>query len=312
MTAKQNRHRYGLTNPIIFAGVMEDQGICKELIERILPGKKVKELNLVKEEDDDLPGWQVETEKSLIIGPEAKSVRLDVLFEGDEEWYDIEMQVENRGNLPRRTRHYHAVKTVKSLKRGQDYDDLKPGYVIFICMFDLFGLDAAVYRFEMCDTDKKGLKLNDGQVTIFLNGTCKNQVPEVLEPFYRYLQTGEANADDALVNMMDFAVAAMNQSEEVRFKVTLYDEAMGFKLEADRYKAEIERNKEETEALKAEVDRNKAKAEELKAEAAQSKAETEQLKALTEKLLELNRIDDLKLALKDENARQNFLEELKL
>ena len=39
---------------------------------------------------------------------ESKSIRLDVLFEDERGWYDIEMQVENRENLPKRSRYYGA------------------------------------------------------------------------------------------------------------------------------------------------------------------------------------------------------------
>jgi len=111
--------------------------------------------------EDDFSGWAVETEKNISISPEIKSIRLDVLFEGETEWYDIEMQVENRGHLPKRSRYYHALKTAKSLKKGENYSTLKPGYVIFICMFDLFGMGEPMYTFEMCDYEKKGLKLGE-------------------------------------------------------------------------------------------------------------------------------------------------------
>jgi len=299
MNAQRNRRKYGLTNPIIFAKVMENPEICRGLIERILPGKKVRELKLIKEDpEDDFSGWAVETEKNISISPEIKSIRLDVLFEGETEWYDIEMQVENRGHLPKRSRYYHALKTAKSLKKGENYSTLKPGYVIFICMFDLFGMGEPMYTFEMCDYEKKGLKLGDGQVTIFLNGTCRKNVPEELRAFYRYLQTGEAGEDDAMVRMIDSAVTAVNELEEVLGKVTLYDEALIWAREA--------------EALKAETAELKAAAEGLKAEAAELKAAADLQKKLTEKLLDEGRVDELKLALKDEKVFQNLVQELKL
>ena len=72
--------------------------ICKGLIERILPGKKVKELRFVSSDDEGdtydgkyIATEQPETEKKISVGMEAKSVQLDVLFEGEEEWYNLEM-----------------------------------------------------------------------------------------------------------------------------------------------------------------------------------------------------------------------------
>ena len=84
---------------------------------------------------------RVETEKTVIVGIEAKSIRLDVLFEDEDVWYNLEMQVHNTDSPAKRSRYYHAVKTVDSFKQGQNYRDLRPGYVIFICMFDFLGLN---------------------------------------------------------------------------------------------------------------------------------------------------------------------------
>ena len=301
MTETMYKFRHPLTKPVIFAEVMEDPEICRGLLERILPEKKVKELRFIKLEDEYVPGSGTsvmvknpETEKTIFVGIEAKSVRLDVLFDAEDEWYDIEMQFENLGDLPKRSRYYHAVKTVRSLKRGQDYRDLKPGYVIFICMFDYYNLDQPVYTFEMYD-EKNHLKLNDGQVTIFLNGVCENNVPKELKTFYQYLQTGTA-CEDELIQKMDRAVTEVNQREEVRYKVTLYDEALRMKAIIDRQSAEIEDNKERI------AEQSAAMAEKDAAMAADRK--------LTAMLLELNRIEDLKAAMEDESYRRRLMEEL--
>jgi len=106
----------------------------------------VKELRFVYGADEDETNQDVlrtyeqinpETEKTVIVGIEAKSIRMDVLFEDDEVWYDIELQIVNRDHLPKRSRYYHAVRAVDSLKAGQPYGELKPGYVIFITTFGL-------------------------------------------------------------------------------------------------------------------------------------------------------------------------------
>jgi len=100
------------------------------------------------------------------------------------------------------------------------------------------------------------------------------------------------------VRMIDSAVTAVNELEEVLGKVTLYDEALIWAREA--------------EALKAETAELKAAAEGLKAEAAELKAAADLQKKLTEKLLDEGRVDELKLALKDEKVFQNLVQELKL
>ena len=109
-------------------------------------------------------------------------MRLEVLFEDDAAWYDIELQVQNTECPAKRSRYYHAVKTVESFKKGEEYGTLKPGYVIFICMFDFCGLNEPLYRYEMRE-EKNFLPLGDGQVTIFLNGKCSGDIPEDLRLF---------------------------------------------------------------------------------------------------------------------------------
>ena len=46
--------------------------------------------------------------------------------------YNVEMQTENTGELPKRSRYYQAVIDINLIKRGEDYAALKKSYVIFI------------------------------------------------------------------------------------------------------------------------------------------------------------------------------------
>ena len=162
----------------MFGIIMKDPEFCIGLLERIFPGRKMKELRFVyaaDEEEEQLKQVEIlrryfekntpEVEKTIIADLEAKSVRMDVLFEDDEAWYDVELQVENVNHPPKRSRYYHAVKTVDSFNAGQPYARLKLGYVIFICCFDLFGLNKPVYSFEMLEKNW-GLSLGDEQYTI--------------------------------------------------------------------------------------------------------------------------------------------------
>ena len=119
-------------NAVVFAEVMKDPEICRRLIERILPGKKVKELRFVKEEDEfenahtvrEILVKEPETEKTITVGLYAKSIRLDVLFEGENEWYNIEMQVAPQEDLPHRGRYYSAVIDVTHLDSCQRFIQL--------------------------------------------------------------------------------------------------------------------------------------------------------------------------------------------
>lgn len=48
-TDQKQRIKYPFSNHIIFAMVMDDPNLCKELIERILPDRKVKEVRIKEE-----------------------------------------------------------------------------------------------------------------------------------------------------------------------------------------------------------------------------------------------------------------------
>ena len=50
--------------------------------------------------------------------------------------------------LPKRVRFYHAKIDAETLKSGEDYGMLKKVYVIFIMLFDPFGLNRMVYTIK--------------------------------------------------------------------------------------------------------------------------------------------------------------------
>lgn len=93
--------------------------------------------------------------------------------------YDVEAQNECNGNIAKRSRYYQAEMDVSSLKPGDDFSDLKPGYVIFICTFDPFDEGLYRYTFEECCLET-GKPLGDETRKIFLNtkGTNDVEVPK--------------------------------------------------------------------------------------------------------------------------------------
>lgn len=327
---------YSITHPVMFAVVMKNPELCRGLIERIFPGRRVKDLHFVYSADEDennqevLRTWEQvnpETEKTVIVGIEAKSIRMDVLFENDAAWYDIELQIVNRDHLPKRSRYYHAVKAVDSLKTGQPYGDLKPGYVIFITTFDLFAQNQALHYFQM--KDENGLPLGDGQYTIFLNGACEEGVPEELESFYRYLRTGVVTVGDDWLRQMDAEVQKVNCREEVRGKVTLYDEMLQMQTIVDRLKEAAERKEAQLEESQAQLEESQAQLEERQAQLEESQAQLEESQAQLEesqaqleesqKLQELNvllakqgRMEDLIAAASDVEFRKKLFAEFGL
>ncbi|MBR4862197.1 MAG: Rpn family recombination-promoting nuclease/putative transposase [Firmicutes bacterium] len=268
---KRTYHKF--TEQLMFAIVMRDAELCKELVNRIIPDRRVREVRFsenpvmdalarsIADEDSEKPGdsrsfgWMsAETEKVVIPALLSKSVRFDALFEDEDAWFDIEMQVDWEADMPLRIRYYQASKTITSLETGDEYRKLKPGYVIFICLFDCFGLGEAVYRFQSLE-ENLYLPLGDKQFTIILNLKCpEEKVPEKLRSFYQYVNHEDAGEDEFTCRIKELVDRA-NESTEVQNMITVAGDNA---YREQKLKAEIEKLEAEKEELEAE----KAQAEE--------------------------------------------------
>lgn len=73
------------------------------------------------------------------------------------------------------------------IKKGERYNQLKPSYVIFICTFDFYGLDQAIYSFENYDM-RNSLPYGDNSYKIIVNTTCSEEsTPPELKAFFDYI-----------------------------------------------------------------------------------------------------------------------------
>ena len=213
--------KYEFSNRVMFAIVMQDSSLCKQFIERVFPDRKVAKINMLT------------TERTIYTGITTKSVRLDAMFEGDDKVYDIEMQVATESALPQRIRYYHSAIDRQILDAGEKYEDLRDSYVIFICRYDPFGLGRAVYQFKTME-ENSYLKLEDGCNTIVLNTKCLiSDVPEVLRPFFEYIEEGKVEQDD-FVHEIDEKVEKANLDEEVRGIMTIGQEIELWKKRAEK------------------------------------------------------------------------------
>jgi len=137
-----------ISNDFLFGKVMQNPELCKELLQRILPDLEIERI--------EYP----ELQKSINVDMDARSVRLDVYVKDDKEVvYDIEMQVSNTKELPKRSRYYQSMIDLQLIDKGRFYDDLNRSYVIFICPFDLYGKGRHIYTFEnICKEIGRGCK----------------------------------------------------------------------------------------------------------------------------------------------------------
>ena len=106
-----------ISDDFMFCVVMQNSRFCKKFLETIL-GVKIARI--------EYPDAQ----KTINITPDAKSVRLDVYLEDDQDTvYDIEMQNAPKPNLPKRMRYYQGMMDLNLLNKGEDYTELKKSYV---------------------------------------------------------------------------------------------------------------------------------------------------------------------------------------
>ena len=136
----------------------------------------------------------------------------------------IEMQVEKEPELPKRSRYYHTSMDTHFLKKGRDYKDLQPSYVIFICMKDPFEMGEAIYQFQMIDKNLQ-LQLDDETYTIILAIDCpKGKIPRELETFFTYVEREEVDENDDFVKRIHEKVEEVNRDTEVTEIMTIEEE----------------------------------------------------------------------------------------
>ena len=194
----------GICNDFLFGKIMQDPELCKELLQRILPDLEIDHI--------EYP----ELQKAIKPDADAKSVRLDVYVRDDKNTtYDIEMQVVNTGELPKRTRFYQAMLDLQMIDKGQSYRRLKPSYVIFICPFDMFAKGRHMYTFENICKEDHNITLGDETTKIFLNAdSSMDDVGKELRAFLDYV--AGKNSEDDYVKRLEAAVKEAKKNREWR------------------------------------------------------------------------------------------------
>ena len=234
-----------LEDDFLFAKVMSDKEICKELLEKIL------EIEIEKVE-------MIQEQKTIDLLLESKGIRLDVYVKDENNTiYNVEMQRGKHKNLPKRLRYYQGSIDLDLISKGEDYRKLAKSYIIFICTFDLFNKGRHKYTFQSVCLEDNNVILNDEAKKIILNTKgMMNDLSEELLEFLAYVEDSTDNtaklAKGNLVKNIHMKVQDVKNdiSVEVEFKHFLKDGEAQFGiyklLERDREKIEegIEKERE--------------------------------------------------------------------
>lgn len=166
-----------LEDDFLFAKVMSDKEICKELLEKIL------DIEIEKVE-------MVEEQKTIDLLLESKGIRLDVYVKDENNTiYNVEMQRGKHKNLPKRLRYYQGNIDLDLISKGEDYRKLAKSYIIFICTFDLFDKGRHKYTFQNVCLEDNSIMLNDEAQKIILNSkVIMNDLSDELLEFLAYVE----------------------------------------------------------------------------------------------------------------------------
>ncbi len=179
--------QFNLMDDNFFAVVMEDKAACEYLLCALL-GFEIKVIETKAHYD--------------IANLKAHSVELDVLAEDAEgKLYNIEIQVEDRDNHPKRVRYYQAAVDWSLFQKGRKYEELPELYLLFVSAFDMFGDGLIRY-----DIDRKirqtGKTADNGVHEIYFNTKVDDgsQLRELMKFF------NESSADDMRFGALSEAV----------------------------------------------------------------------------------------------------------
>ena len=168
-------------------------------------------------------------QNSVAAGIEAKSVRLDLLVKDESgKSYDIEMQVSNEHNIPKRMRYYQAAIDIAFLDKGVHYKALNDSYIIFVCVFDAIGKNKPIYTFENICLEDRHTPLRDGTKKVIINAEAFRKAEnKELRGFLEYLKTGAANTD--FTGRIETMIQAVKNNEQARQE---YRFMSGFEMDA--------------------------------------------------------------------------------
>ena len=176
-----------ISNDFMFKEVMKsNKGLCKRLVGSIM-----------QHDIEDIV--YIDTEKTLQPYYDSRGIRLDVILADENHTrYNLEMQARNVISkagvalLPKRTRYYQSVIDMDMLKKGENFDQLNPLVLIFICTFDFYKEGRYVYTFKSRCLENLELELANDVTVKLVNAKGKHgQVNTLLKNFLRYVMTNE-------------------------------------------------------------------------------------------------------------------------
>ena len=216
-----------LANNFIFYKVMRHhQDACKQLLEMLL---KIK-----------IRKMEMHNEETIDLDHDKKGIRLDVFVKEARRMHDIELQVVNTKELPKRARYYAGLMALDTLQDGEPYKKLRDSHVIFICMKDIFKAGLPVYTFENICKENGKTKLNDRDFKhFFIAPLCAKMIEDKeLRAFFELLISNKPGS--TFTSTLKEYVDDAKKNMQWRHQYMTYLRQRNYDLEEGRQEGRIE------------------------------------------------------------------------
>ena len=202
MNYSEKYENISFTNNFAFCKVMQNEEICREVIETLLH-IKVGRLEYKS------------FEKDLKLEIDKRGIRLDVYIADSDRVFDLEMQTTNQKNLGCRMRYYQSLIDAELLDKGANFNDLKESNIIFFCTFDPFRKCLPQYTFCNSCEELTDLKLADKCRKIAYNVNAFEKVDdEKIRKLLEFISTGKS--ETPLTNKICKELKRVQGNEEWR------------------------------------------------------------------------------------------------
>ena len=278
-----------IRDDFMFGVIMRNPKYCKPFLETVL-NIKIGHIEYPK------------SQEVIDLSADAKGVRLDVYVEdGKGTVYNIEMQTTIDKNIPKRMRYYQGMIDLNILEKGEDYRSLKKSFVIFVCTFDLFGQGRHVYTFENRCVQDLELPLSDDTVKIILNTKgILDDVSIEMKSLLDYIDGKEP--EDDFTKELDDAVNEVRDNEKWRLEYMTLQMSYQEKYELGVQDGiELGREQGIEQGIEKGIEQGIEKGIEQG---------IDKINRLHDILIEQNRLDDLKRAIKDKEFEKSLMKEL--
>ena len=148
----------GTLNPIedaVFRKMAESIEFCEEILRVFLQEPKLRVVS--------------NHSQHSVTSIEGRSVILDAYCElEDGRKINVEVQNANNTDHQRRVRYYSSVLTTSLMKKGDSFDKVPNICIVYVCNFDIFGLNKSLYVIKRI-TDKTEVELDNGLQEIYIS-----------------------------------------------------------------------------------------------------------------------------------------------